>query len=427
MKRPFALLLIVVGGLLAFVGVLGLVATLAGNGPVNADTAVGFAVFAIFGAMLLVPGVVLLRRSRTPGGMAYPGGGGRYPAGVVRTEELGGREFDTLYTPPTKGKNARPSNLRVSVPVPPATVAFRVARETGFDRWAKRVGLAAEIETGDAEFDPACYVRTADPDAAAAALADPARRAAVLALRAAGFAEVRVGGGRAAAEWPGFDPAAHDRDDLLPETAARLCVLADDLPDASPDAGRASGGRRALQVALWLGLVAFGALSLVAVAFPPVSTGTLLAASLLVSIPGYPLFAVASGLLLRGTSTSHDRWKGLAIGAVVAVPLGGVGAVGVFNGADDPSAPVVRRLAVRDKVTTRSKNSTNHYVVCESWREPGRTERWSVSASEFGRVEPGRTEFEVTTRAGRLGIEWVDGKRLLQPPAPALRPRAKGR
>ena len=170
-----------------------------------------------------------------------------------------------------KGKNARPSKLRISTPLE-ARGEFHMAPETWFDRVCKNVGLATEIQTADETFDRECYVRSDTPEFATAYLGDPVKRIAVLDLRRAGFPEVMLKEGLIAATWTGFDPGYHGKPELPEETAARLLILARDLPADRPEFGNRIGARRKQwQVVLWVFLALFGLTILSLFAYPAIS------------------------------------------------------------------------------------------------------------------------------------------------------------
>ena len=326
------------------------------------------------------------------------------------TLELDGSPYTVLYTPPVPGKHPRPSVLRISTPAP-AQGEFHMAPQTWFDRVCKRFGLATEIETDDEVFNAECYVRSDTPDFAAAYLADPIKRVAILDLRRLGFPEVLLTGGTLSASWTGFNPKAHEKPDLSADTAARLLILARNLPEHRPEFDHRTGGhRKKWQAVLWLFLVGFALTMLSLIPFTPIHALDLIVRALVVLVLGLPAFAYLAAIFLRGTSTSHYAWGGLMGGAVFLFPLGSVGSTALVNGLADDSAQVVHNAPITEKYTTRSKNRTNYHVRVASWRNPGETESFQISGSEYNAVVPNQSQMVITTRAGAFGIEWLVSK-----------------
>jgi hypothetical protein len=68
----------------------------------------------------------------------------------------------------------------------------RLFAETGYDRLAKRIGYAAEHQTGDPDFDARVYLGTDDPGLADILRAQPGLRAAVIALLDAGAKTIAI-------------------------------------------------------------------------------------------------------------------------------------------------------------------------------------------------------------------------------------------
>lgn len=415
MPRPVALVLVSFGFVL---GLAGLVLFIAGIQRLQGgvELLVTGMVLGGLGAVMLIGGLAGYRRAagRPP---AADAGAGEYAPNQTVTRELDGAPYSVHYTPPVHGKNSRPSCLRVSTPVE-ARGEFHMAPETWFDQVCKRFGLAVEIETGDALFDAECYVRSDTPAFAAEYLADPVKRVAIRDLRRLGFAAVTLGGGTLTAAWTGFNPKVNDRPELCADAAARLVLLARNLPPHKPEFERRTGThRKKWQAVLWLFLAGFAATLLSLIAYTPLDGLGILVRALIVVVPGLPVFAYLAAGLLRGTSTSHTAWGGLMVGALFLFPVGSCGTVTLVNGALDRSPPVVREAVIVEKYTTRSKNRTNYHVRVASWRNPGRTESFEVSSADHQAVVPHRSRMVVTTRAGLLGVEWMAAKRVVANPA----------
>lgn len=418
MTRMLGLFLIAVAIVIDLMGIVLLAVVLSG-GDIDFGLFSVAIVLLIVGTLLLIAGVVVLRRGKpwtsrsntVPAGKAV----GNYTASVPDERELDGVTYSVLYTPPVKGKHARPSVLRISTGVD-VDGEFEIVPETNFDRFAKRWGLAREIQTLDESFDDKCFVRSDTVEFTEAYLGNRDNRAIIANLHEMGFKSVAMQNHVIRTEWVGFDPLKNDSPDLVEEVGARLILLARKLPAElpSPDL-RAAQRRRLWQITLWVGLALFAATFFGIIACSPVRTGDLIIRAAPVCLIGFPVALVLAALLLRGTSRSHYAWRSWAVGGLLLFPVGSAGIVATLNGLLDDSQPVVHEARIVRKYTTRSKNSTNYHVECESWREGAGTEDFRVSSAEYNTIVEGQSRLLVTTRAGGLGIEWVRGKQVGPP------------
>jgi hypothetical protein len=322
-----------------------------------------------------------------------------------------------LYQPPVKGKHGKPSLLRVSVPTS-CREEFAISRQTWYDRFAKRIGLALELHSGDPAFDDECYIRTEATEFVRAFVDDPDKRQAIRALRHLGFTEIALRDGEFQANWTGFDPAKNDQADLLADAATYVSMLAENLPMPEPTLDEnPSSSRQAANVTLWLLALGIGPAFLWVFWYKPVFVSELILAALPIVIPTYLIFLWLAGLLLRGTSTSHDRWARLCGVGLITFALGGTGVVAAANAMFDTAESKLHTTTVVNKRSSRGKSSTTYYVACNSWRPGGEQVEFTVSSSEYSRVILGQSRIEVTVSPGWLGVEWIVARNLvLQPP-----------
>lgn len=398
---PFALVFLLVG--------IGGTVAAAANAPRGGfGLLIAFIVLDVIGVLCLFVGVAILRSSPPP----------KPPVsemGRQETHDLDGTPVLSLFTPATKGKNARPSALELSVAVD-SPYEFEMVVETWFDRRFKTLGLAVEVQTGDEQFDRECYVRSDTPAFAAAYLADPIKRIAILDLRRFQFLSVKLADGRLSAKWIGHDPERDGRPDLIPDVSARLLVLSRNLPAPQPEFdANTAGARRTTATVLWLALVAFALTIVAAGMFPPIFTGDLVLRTLLGCLTA-PIAAFAAALLLRGTSRSHYTWAALVLGGLFLYPVGCAGTAALLNAQLDGAADEVRTLVIVEKYTTRSKNSTAYHVRIQSWRAPGETISFRTDSGTYQAVVPNRSRLEVVTRPGALAMEWERSRRVLVAP-----------
>jgi len=379
-------------------------------------------VFGVIGTSLLVIGIGVLRRGKpiVSGNSTEKSGTriGEYVAHVPKNLELDGATYTVLYTPPTKGKNKQPSRFRISTKVD-VDGEFEIVPESGLDRFGKRWGLAAEIETLDETFDDHCFVRTDTVALAEAYLTNPDNRAIIADLHRKNFKSVVLHQGEISTTWVGFDPLVNDSTDLAEEIGARLILLSRKLPPDLPEVDWSHRSRRRTwTITLWVLLALFGAMFFSLMGYPPVHESDLLLRAAPVFLLGFPLFLLLAAILLRGTSRSHYSWLWLFCGGLLLFPAGSIGVISGLNAWLDRSDPVVHDARIIRKYTTRNKNSTSYHVECESWRDPANTESFKISSGEYTAVQEGRSHLHVTTHAGGLGIEWIQNKRVGHPPKP---------
>jgi len=414
MARGCSLFLFALGVFFSLIGAVCLLA-FAVQGNINANQFLLFVVFEMIGVAILVIAVRALRRTKPFGETTsvFEGRVGQYLADTSETFEIDGSPYTVHYQTPVSGKNGRPSSLVVSTPVE-CDYEFQITGETWFDKFCKNIGLAVEIQTGDSEFDETCYVRSDTVAFTEAYLTDPIKRVAIVDLRRLGFPELILGHGEMSAKWLGFDPNQHDKPDLTTDAATRLVLLSRNLPPSQPEFEYRTGQwRRQWQFLLWAFLIVFALTIFTLALYPPTHVDEILlwAAGLLAV--GAPVFAFLSAMLLRGTSRSHNAWSGLMIGAIFLFPVGSLGTISLVNGVTDASQPVAHDVLIIRKYTTKSKNSTNYHVECQSWRGAEKTEKFSINSAAYSRVVEGKSKLRATTRAGGLGIEWLVSKQVL--------------
>jgi hypothetical protein len=459
MKRVLGWVLVIIGALMELGAIVFITALLLAPNAPRDEVLPYLCIFAFMslGTLLIVSGIFVIRNSK-PLGVSEPSvKPGTVVAGYLADQadirDYHGLAYKVLYTTEITGKNPRPSSLAVSIVVgdldTPSHGAgeFEIAPMTGFDRFGKRLGLATEVETGDAEFDDACYVRTDCPGFVESFLANDEVRAIIRDLLATGFTEVKYAKYELTAYWLGFKPEIHDptvaqalplappqspelTDPTAPteapaeaavattptggtglaeQTAARLLTLREYWPAEEPVVDWASRLRRyTVQGLGWLFLVAYAALIFAYFRYQPMSGWEAVWPGLGLVFPVvFGGFLILTFLLLRGTSRSHYAWRRLGIGGFFLTAFGSIGLVILLNGVLDDSPSVEHRQVIVNKYTTRNRNSTTYHVECTSWRRPNQTERFTTSSVLYDSVQPGRSQMVVLTRAGRFGIEWI--------------------
>ncbi len=308
------------------------------------------------------------------------------------------------------GKNA-PPYFKVSVECP-STGEFKITRETGFDRFFKRLGICVELETNDREFDDAFFITTNTEGFTREYFRKSDKRRFVTEIFANGFNEVKHDGKKMIATWKSFPRGMTMEIKTVEEIAAALGHLAGDIPNIYEQESAKNIGwkqRRFFAFAVPGFLLAAGIAGLIIglTIFRPLDEGKVILDSFKYSIPLLILFLWFAVQLLRGRSSSHRELMGVFALSLFGFIAAGMGGEITLNGWLDKSKPVVHEVKVIDKYSTRSKNSRSYHVVVESWRKGQYSEKLSVRRSFYDNLDPGQSTMIITTKAGKFGFEWL--------------------
>jgi hypothetical protein len=353
--------------------------------------------------------VVLHRRSkRALDALASDLGSGKLKSGVSHEAELDGQRYRYKYF---EGSKNSPSYFEVSVDCP-SKGEFRIGRETRWDVFFKRVGISAEIQTGDAAFDRDFYIRTDSIAFTEHFFRSAEKRRSVSRLFALNYKELTHDGASLAVRMSPFRPATH-RDKLALESVVRdLALLAESPPqdyfEALVIGTPAWKLRRAgvFAVAIASGVMGFALLMWGERSFTPLDGTHLLTSSLEYSLPALLVFVISSIVLLKGRSSSHTELLTSWAIALIGFPLFGIGATLTVNGFLDPGDPTIHVAEILDKHVSGSGRSVSRRVYVRSWREGRDRERLEVGSDAYARAKVG-SAMRITTKTGRLGFEWI--------------------
>ena len=356
--------------------------------------------------------VVARKRRGGVGGLAV--GKGRAGSGSGTVD---GVEYRYAYTPSSKN---RASSLAVWVDCQ-SEGAYRLSRETGFDRFFKRLGVCCEISTGDDAFDEKFYITTDTVEFAREYFGNPQKREAATRVHGLGFTQLSLGKGGLRAVRSPFNLKKDFDSAMVENVASALVALSRDLPSVR-SAGRFGMGddwktRRALAFVVTVLCVAcgFAGLLLGLTKYQPLDGLAVLLDSLTWSVPSMLVWGWLCMLLVRGRSSSHRELLVLWVLSLTGVPLAGFGGPATLNGMLDQSAAVEHEATVVDTYISRSDKSTTYYAVVESWRSGRGTEKISVSSWEYGKLKPRESALTVVTKPGRFGYEWLVDSRIKAP------------
>ncbi len=289
---------------------------------------------------------------------------------------------------------------------------FEIKKENAFDRFFKRVGITAEVQTGDPTFDNDFFIHTDTPEFAAAFFRDGRKAEAVRYINKAGFNLIKYDGKTMQAAWKPYRLPEPPDDAQIKETAGYLVTLASYLPAVRHTKMYGIPAWKLKRIFVFAPVVAaylLGMLFLVfgMVEYKPLDMWKFFFDSLNYSVPAFAAFAVFSVVMLKGRSGSHKELLVAVLLLLFAIPFAGIGSGIFFNGYLDESDPVRHAALVTHKYISSTKNGKNYHAVVESWRADSETEKIRVSFSEYRRITPQQTKIAVTSKAGRFGFEWI--------------------
>jgi len=327
---------------------------------------------------------------------------------------LDGQTYQYQYF---SGSKNSPSYFKVWVACESAG-EFTIRSESKFDVFAKRFGLAAEIQTGDKQFDNDFYIQTDSIAFSKNYFSNLNKRDAVRQLYEAGYNLLTHDGKNIEAR---ISPLSIDRladSEMIQEAVQRLSALSKDLP-ANYYQSRILGTHTwkanrilvftiaGLSIVAGLGGIIWGLK-----AYPPLDGMDMFLYSLQFSIAAFAVFSLLSVLLIRGRSSSHKEFLVALLMTLFGFPMAGFGGLIVLNGYLDTSDTTVHQALVDGRRISKSKNSTSHYVAVESWRSGVDIEEIKVTRHTYNQVIPGVTIMILGTRTGRYGFEWVERYRI---------------
>lgn len=334
---------------------------------------------------------------------------GAMRSGNVMTATHDGTPYRFRYF---AGSKNSPSYFLINIDCP-SSGEFEIAEESSMDRFFKKIGISSEIQTGDPEFDGDFYILADSFEFAYPIFSLPEKRQAVREVFDLGFNSIKHDGKTIEARWSPFQLDEDFDPSIITETVSQLVILSKNMP-ALPQSMMFLGrpkwkAKKAAAFALPIIFIVAGIASLVIglAWFEPLDATKIFLDSLRYSLPLLVFSLWLAVQLIRGRSGSHHELIWIVILSLVAFPLAGFGLETLFNGWLDFSPAATHSVRVTDKYTTRSKNSTNYYLLLDSWRKRGEAEKLKISVSLYRQIVPKRTIMKVVTKPGRYGFEWL--------------------
>lgn len=360
---------------------------------------------AILGLGLLMLAVMraiaIYTRGREPAGPGLRVPGGSASVGVQRSK---GRVVGVF--------------LAVDLPRP---LTFSLYREGWFDRLAKLLGVARELQTGDEPFDGRVYIQSEDPALHEALQMRRELRARVLHLmRDPKTREVSAAGGRLWVVSRAYNGSEKIADpelvgrvarEMLPDlnaVLAELARVAGPGMDAATDRTRAARRWIAAGIGISLALAIIGELYIWWQVDHQVVRVAISRYTLWLTTAAGAAWLATLYLALGATAFTHRVLLDVLLAAVPAAWVVAFGACMAWNELSDTSA--VRRvtLPVEQAWASRSRRSHTWHLRTSGWPDERADRELKISRDEYALIS-GHSCIDVLWRAGRLGDGWIEG------------------
>lgn len=313
-----------------------------------------------------------------------------------------------------RGTDKHPPSFHITLECP-AEGGFKITRETGFDRFFKKIGVAVEMSTEDREFDKRFYIATDYSDFTRTFMYKSKNRDMINRIFDRGFNRITLKGNQLTMQWDNYRPKA-PLTLITVEEVQQLATYLDNMKQNLPAPGTFAitetgnwKSRRFFIFASAIFLLVSGIVTtlLGMIEYEPLDGGTLFLDSLKISIPACILFIMLSLQFLKGRSSSHTELTIILALSLFAFPLAGLGYTSTFNALLDDSERMIHETQVIEKYSKKSKNNTHYYLVVNSWREGEEKEILDASSKTFLTAVPGKTMVTVETQKGKFNYEWL--------------------
>lgn len=312
-----------------------------------------------------------------------------------------------------RGTDKAPPYFSITIPCNSAG-AFKIANESKFDRFFKRLGVCVELDTHDPAFDDRFYITTDTIPFTRAVLERRENRKSIINTFDQGFNHFKFDGNKIVLTWTRFPRRTLMEKAAMEKAVEYLAPLYHNLPGITRYDQQESTTWKYKRL-LAFGVSILGAITgLVAMivgltSYSPMDGGKMFLSSLAISLPLFVVFVWLSIHLLKGRSSSHRELVAVFFIALIGFPLAGFGYKVYLNGALDTAQAMAHEAPVVRKFYSKSKNSYSYYIRVDSWRdiESHATEKIKVSKRFYNGVTPGRTVVSIITKPGRFGYEWI--------------------
>ncbi|MBF0105914.1 MAG: hypothetical protein HQM16_11370 [Deltaproteobacteria bacterium] len=296
---------------------------------------------------------------------------------------------------------------------------FELLTEIFIDRFSKHAGFSCEIETGDTSFDRAVLISSDMQTFVQRYFFSTSKRNAVLNLKKIGFDKITIESGLLCAEWNPFDlPTDEVATELtrskIKEVLAAMNILKSNLPAMTEEEKLVAQQTRAahlpfLYILPVLGFIAFLVCAVLSPTHLILDRLEMWLFSAKYSLPVALLNIVLGYFVLKKKSaTSHRKWLGVVVASLVGLVLGGGMIFSFVNIKYDSSPQKTHEVSITKKKYKTKKGGKSYFLELTSWRPRSTHETLSVKEVLYNSVNPLKNKVVITSRAGKLGFEWVE-------------------
>jgi len=231
------------------------------------------------------------------------------------------------------------------------------------DRFGKKIGIASEVQTHDADFTDRFYIDSNDREFVSAFFASPESREAIRSLFDMGFETAVHDGKTMAGQWTGFEWLEEFDPEFVKEAILYLTALIDELPEPSSIGGlrdsygaseKSSGGRIKLGILYatpFFAIFAMAVLSKANYSFViPIDFMPFLIHTLRYSLPGLVLYMMFAMKVIRIGASSHRRILSLSAVSLVSFMILGFQLGTHMNVTQDSGPARVHTVQVAKKI-----------------------------------------------------------------------------
>lgn len=339
-------------------------------------------------------------------------------AGDVLEGRHNGMAFSCRYF---SGSKNSPPSLTIQMGIPsPAKLIIR--REAWYDRFAQRIGLMAELQTGDPVFDQAYFLDTDRGDIILPYFSEEKKRRTVDFLFNLGYPVRKIVFGKTDVQilYAPFPPDA-----IAAFPLAQCLSEAQKLSGEQSSAGYAASfdrllfpgnPRQPINRGVLTLLFIFNGFLIPAGAFlfaygmgehEPLGHH-LIVNALSISVLAALFYLLVVFRWIRGRSSSHRYYLIILILSLIGFPLALTGGAVATNGIFDQGKETLRSVQVSNLYDHQSKNSRTYYVAFPSWQRPGETDNIAIPDNLYRVLHPS-SEIIIKTKPGYWREEWIVG------------------
>jgi hypothetical protein len=338
---------------------------------------------------------------------------GRVPGG---TEVVSDGEVVKVHI--TRGKGGTISRVSASFALPD-DLRFTFRRERFFDRLAKSLHIARELQTSDVPFDGHVYIESEDPALHDALMLRPALRTRIFELLRDTFAyEVGANRGRIWLRSTGYGPRSKEKNpDLRPQVAAdfvpgvralrkELANIGGGGREEARDHTRVVRGWFSIAVVLCVVAGIVGLVLDVSRQEEQVVLDAIPRGAIYIALSVFAAFLLVLFAVLRSTAFTHRVLFDILFAAVPGTWVAASGGLMYYNQAYDESVATQVAVPVTRAYTVERKKRTSWYLAV-SWPDP-RANR-DIKVDQRFSMEANTTRcITAFWRKGRLGDGWYE-------------------